>query len=117
LAEHKNRPDPQCAAASEESNAKPANGIPVESPELLPVCVRRNIGAEQPDQPEGCDHPAVAAMLAHTRAQISATENGNARQHEKCDREDNQGRMGEESSKASAAEDGEAEIRKGSPER
>jgi hypothetical protein len=107
-AEHKNRPDPQCATGSEESDSMPANGIPVESPELLPVCVRRQIGVEQPDHPEGCDDPAVGTILAHTRAQISATENSNARQHEKGDREGNQGRMGE----PSLAKDGKAEIGK-----
>jgi hypothetical protein len=101
----------------------------------FPVCVRRQIGVEQPDQPESCYHPAVATILArtgaqisatensyhpavatilaHTGAQISATENSYARQHEKGDREGNQGRVREEGSKPSSAEDGEAEIGKG----
>jgi hypothetical protein len=108
-AEHRDWPDPQRAAGSEENDAKPANGVPIESPELPPVCVCRQIGVEQPDQPESGDDPAVGTILAHTRAQISATENGNGRQHEKCDREGDQGRMGEESSRPSRAEDGEAE--------
>jgi hypothetical protein len=112
-AEHKDWPDPQRTAGSEENDAKPANGIPIESPELLPVCVRRHIGVEQPDQPEGYDDPAVGTILAHTGAQISATENSYARQHEKCDRDGNQGRVGEESSKTAPAEDGEPEIGKG----
>jgi hypothetical protein len=46
-------------------------------------------------------------------ARISSTENGNARQHEKCDREGNQGRVGEEGSKPSPVKDGEAKIGKG----
>jgi hypothetical protein len=46
-------------------------------------------------------------------AQISAAENGNGRQRKKGDREGDQGRMGEESSKPSPAENGEAEIGKG----
>ena len=46
-------------------------------------------------------------------AQISATEDRDTRQHERGDREGNQGRIGEESGKASPAEDGDAEIGKG----
>jgi hypothetical protein len=37
------------------------------------------------------------------------------RQHESCDRQGNQGQVGEESSKASPAKDGEAEISKRAP--
>jgi hypothetical protein len=70
VAEHEDRPDPQRAAGSEENDAKPANGISIESPELLPVCIRRQIGVEQPDHAEGCDHPAVGTILARTEAQI-----------------------------------------------
>ena len=86
---------------------------PSSVPDLLAVSVRRQIGVEQPDQPEGCDHPAVVSILAYAAAQISATEDRDTRQHEACDREGNQGRVGEETSKASPAEDGEAEIGKG----
>jgi hypothetical protein len=100
-AERKDWPDPQRTAGSEENDAKPANGVPIESPELLPVCVRRQIGIEQSEQPEGDDASAVGTILAHAGAKISSTENGNARQHEKCDREGNQGRVGEEGSKPS----------------
>jgi hypothetical protein len=49
-AEHKDRSNPQRTADGEQKDAEPANGIPIESPELLPVCVRRQIGGEQPDQ-------------------------------------------------------------------
>jgi hypothetical protein len=38
-------------------------------------------------------------------------EGSDARQHEKCDCDGHQGRVGKESSKASRAEDGETEIR------
>jgi hypothetical protein len=113
VAEHRDRPDPQSTAGGEENDAKPANGIPIERPELLPVRIRRQIRVEQPDQPEGYDDPAVGTILAHTGAQISAAENSNARQHEKYDRDGNQGRVGEESSKTAPAEDGEAEIGNG----
>src|SRR5207245_2088008 len=104
-AEHKDWRDPQRATGGGENDTEPANGISIESPELLPVCKRRQIGVEQPDQPEGCDHPAVGTILAHTGAQISATEECDAGQHEKCDREGNQARVGEESSNP-PAEDG-----------
>jgi hypothetical protein len=40
-------------------------------------------------------------ILAHTEAQISATENSYARQREECDREGNQGGMVQEGSKSS----------------
>jgi hypothetical protein len=43
-AEHKDRPDPQRTAGSEENEAKPANGIPIESSELLPVSICGQIG-------------------------------------------------------------------------
>ena len=61
-AEHKDRPDPQRAAGSEENDAKPANGIPIESPELLPVCVRRQIRVEQPISPKA----AITQRLARS---------------------------------------------------
>jgi hypothetical protein len=112
-AEHKDRPDPQRTAGSEENDAKPANGIAIESPELLPVYLRRQISGQQPDQPERCDHPSGGHDPRAHRAQISAAENSNARQHEKYDREGNQRRVGEEGSKPSPAEDREAEIGKG----
>jgi hypothetical protein len=113
VAEHKDWPDTQRATGGEENDAKPANRIPIESPELLPISVGRQISGHQPDQPKGYDDPAVGTILAHARAQISATESGYARQHEKGDREGNQGWMGEESSKPSPAKDGKAEIGKG----
>jgi hypothetical protein len=86
---------------------------PIEDPELLPISVGRQIRGHQTDQPKGYDDPAVGTILAHTRAQISAAENGNGRRHEKCDREGNQGRVGEEGGKTSPAEDGETEIGEG----
>jgi hypothetical protein len=39
VAEHKDWPDPQRATGGKENDVKPANGIPVESPELFPVSV------------------------------------------------------------------------------
>src|SRR5438128_819422 len=63
-AEHKDRPDPQHTAGGKESDANPANGIPVEGPEPLAVRIGRQIGGQQPDQPEGWNDPAVGAILA-----------------------------------------------------
>ncbi|MGI8570927.1 MAG: hypothetical protein ACR2KT_18740 [Methylocella sp.] len=65
MAEYKDRPDSQRATGRRESDAKPADGIAVEGPELLPVRIGRQKGGEQPDQRKGCDDPAVAAILAH----------------------------------------------------
>jgi len=79
VAEHKDWPDPQRATGSEENDAKSANGIPIESPELPPVSVSRQISGKQPDQSEGSGDPAVGTILAHTGAQISTTENRDAR--------------------------------------
>ena len=83
-AEHKDWPDPQRATGGEENDAKPANGIPIEGPEPRAVRLGRQIGDQQPDQREGDDDPAVAAILAHPRTQISATEEGYASQHEEA---------------------------------
>jgi hypothetical protein len=108
----KNGPDPQRTTGGEENDAEPANGIPVDRPEFLPVCVGRQIGAQQPDHREGDDDPAVGTILALAGAEISTTEECCARQHEERDRKGNQGRVGEEGGK-SPAEDGEPEIGEG----
>jgi hypothetical protein len=54
-AEHKDRPDPQRATGREENDAKPADGIAIERPELLSVRPGRQKGGGQPDQREGYD--------------------------------------------------------------
>jgi hypothetical protein len=66
--ERKDWPDPQRTACSEENDAKLANGITIESADLLSVCIGRQISGQQPDQPEGTDDPAIATILAHTRS-------------------------------------------------
>ena len=111
--EHKDRPEPQHPAGGEKHDAEPADGLPVEGPEPLSVCVSRQIGGEHPDQTEGDDDPAVGPILAHSRAQISFTEEGHGGHHEEHDREDNQSRVGEEEGKPARAEDREPEIGKG----
>jgi hypothetical protein len=109
-AEHKDWPDSQCTTGSEQSNAKPANGITIEGPEFLPVRVGRQIGGQQPDQAEGSDDPTVATILTLPWAQISAGEKRCARQREEYDRECDQRWLGEESRKSAPAEHRYAEI-------
>ena len=75
--------------------------------------VGRQIGVQQPDQPEGCDDPAVAAILAHPWAQIPASEKRYAGHREDRDRERDERRVGEEGGKPAPAEDGQAEIDSG----
>src|SRR5690348_18453039 len=74
---------------------------PIEDPELLPISVGRQIRGHQTDQPKGYDDPADGTRLAHTRAQISAAENGNGSRHDKGDGEGNQGRVGREGGRTS----------------
>ena len=113
MTEHKDRPDPQCTPGGEQNDAKPPNSIAVEGPEPLPVRVGRQISGQQPDQPEGYDDPAVGTILAYAGAQISATEERDARKGEEHDCKSNQGGMGEEGGKPTPAEDGETEIGEG----
>src|SRR4029077_1948139 len=65
IAKHKDRPDPQRATSREENDAKAADGIAIERPELLPVRPGRQKGGDQPDQRKGYYDPAVAAVLPH----------------------------------------------------
>ena len=53
------------------------------------------------------------ARSSHAGAQISATEERDARQGEEYDCKSNQGGMGKEGGKPTPAEDGEAEIGEG----
>jgi hypothetical protein len=99
-------------AVSEENDTKPADSITVEGPEPFPVCVGRQISSQHPDQPESYDDPAIGTILAHAGAQISATEERDARQGEEYDCKSNQGGMGKEGGKPTPTEDGESEISK-----
>jgi hypothetical protein len=99
-------------AVSEENDTKPADSITVEGPEPFPVCVGRQISGQHPDQPESYDDPAIGTILAHAGAQISATEERDARQGEEYDCKSNQGGMGKEGGKPTPTEDGESEISK-----
>jgi hypothetical protein len=65
-AEHKDRPDPQRTTGREENDAKPADGIAVEGPELRPVRPGRQKAVEQSDQCEGYEDPTVATVLPHS---------------------------------------------------
>jgi hypothetical protein len=70
----KDWPDPQRTTGGEENDTKPANGIAVERPEPLPVCVGRKKGGQQPDQEECYEHPTVGTILPLAWAQVAATE-------------------------------------------
>ena len=69
--EHKNRPDPQQATGGEQRDTEPANGLPIEDPEPLPVGVGRQVGGQETDQTKGRDDPAVGPILALAAAQIA----------------------------------------------
>jgi hypothetical protein len=108
-AKHKYRPDPQRAARAEEENAKPANRVPVERPDLVSIRVGGQICDQQSDQTEGDKDLAIAAILALARAQISASEERGASQETGDNRKGDPGRMGEEGGKAAPAENREPE--------
>ena len=109
LPEHKHRPHPQCTAGDVENNTNPADGVAVEGPKLLPICVGRQPRVQHADHREGDQNPAVGTILAHTWAQIAAAEQPRAGQREGYDRDGNQGRVGEEGAKPAPAEHGKAE--------
>src|SRR5713226_2624590 len=111
--EHKDRPEPQRPTRKEQHDTKPADRIAVDRPQLVAVRIRWQVAVQQPDQPEGDDDPAVAAILALAGAQTYVGEGRHASQREGNDRERDQRRVGEESREPAPAEDGEAEIGSG----
>src|SRR5215467_7355350 len=90
VAEYEHRPDPQRTPGGGENDAKPANDVAVEGPEILSIRVGRQIGEQNSDHAEGREHPAVATVLALAGTEISAAEQRNTRQHEAHDRKGNQ---------------------------
>ena len=116
VAEHEDRPEPQHATGGEENHAEPSNGVAVDGPEFDAVGVGRQIGVEQPKHSEGYEDPAVATILTHTRAQISARKKRYARHREKHHRQCGQRRVGEEGCKPAPAEDCHAKIGGGAHE-
>jgi hypothetical protein len=92
VAEHVDRPQPQCATDGEKNDAKPADGVAIDRPEVDPVIVGRQLSGQQSDYRKGGDDPAVAAILTDPRADVSAREEGNASHYEEYDRERDQGR-------------------------
>jgi hypothetical protein len=112
-AEHKDRPDPQQATGGEQRDAEPANGLPIEDPEPLPVGIGRQIGGEDPDQTKGSDDPAVGSILALAGAEVAFGEQRAAGQQEERDGQRNQRRVGKEPGEPARADDGEPEIGEG----
>ena len=112
-AEHEHRPDPQRTAGGEEHDAEPAHGVTVDGPQLSPVGVGRHIRQQQRDHTERHEHPAVAAILALARAEISRAEQRGGREYDKHDRKRDQGRMGKEGGKAAQPENREPQIGEG----
>ena len=113
VAEDEDRPEPQRTSGGEENDAEPANGIPVDGPELLAVSVGRQIGGQQPDHAERGDDPAISSILALAGAEVAAAEECDAGQHEEDARKCNQRRVGEEPGKPTPADDREPEISEG----
>src|SRR5215467_9077633 len=113
MAEHEDRPDAQRAADDEQYHAGPANGVSVDRPELDAVGVGRQIAAQQPEQPDGDEDPAVAAILPLAGAEVAAAEQRDDGQQACCYGKNGQRRMGEKRGEPSPAEDGEPEIAKG----
>src|ERR1700758_2356982 len=110
VAEHEYRPNPQRPAGGGENDAKPANGVAVEGPEIHPIRIGRQIGEQNSDHAEGREHPAVATILALAGTEISAAEQRHTRQHEAHDHKRDEGRVGEKGRKGAPAEDREPEI-------
>ena len=101
------------SAPPEEQDAEPADRVAVDGPDLLAIGVGRQIGAEQADQPEDDEDPAVAPILAHARAEAAAGEEPDAGHDQDSKRKDGAGGMGEEGDEPAPAEDGEREIGEG----
>jgi hypothetical protein len=112
-AEHEHRPEPQHAASGIERDANPSNGVAVNSPELDAIGVGWQIGAQQSDQTERRQHPAVRAILALAAAQIALGEGGRGNHQDGDDRERNERRMGEERRPSAPSKDSQAEIGQG----
>src|SRR6185437_7964085 len=76
----------------------------------------RQIGAEEAEQRERHQHPAIAAILALASAEIAAAERRGDRQREDDDDEGGARRIGEERRDPAPAENGETEIGEGPDE-
>ncbi|MNR01876.1 hypothetical protein D3C85_1177000 [compost metagenome] len=74
LAQHKHRPQPQCAADDEQQRPKPAHAFTAKGPEIDAVGIGRQKAAQQPDHPEGRNDPAVGPVFAFPRTQVDLGE-------------------------------------------
>src|SRR6266478_838769 len=110
-AQHKHWPDPQCTSSSGEYDTEPANRVTVNRPQLFAIGVCRQIRVDQSDYHQDGNDPAVAAGLAHTGAEISASEKrqtGKRKEH--CHGRD-QRRVREERPKPSPTKNGQHKRR------
>jgi hypothetical protein len=71
----------------EHHDAEPASRISIERPEAASIGVGRQVTVEQADEREGDEDPAVGSILAFTGAQVAATEERDAGQHETDNRQ------------------------------
>jgi hypothetical protein len=113
IGEHKDGPKSLRTTGNEEHDPKPASCVAVDRPQLFPVCVGWQIGVQQSEQQEGEEDPAVATILAHTRAQISASKERSPSQYEDRNRERDESRVREKGSKPAPAEHRQAKIGSG----
>src|SRR6202041_3822512 len=72
VSQHIDRPQPHCAAADENCDANPANGVAVDRPKIEPVVDRRQVGGEQPNHAEPGEDQAIAAVLSYAGAETAA---------------------------------------------
>ena len=110
ITKHIDRPDAQRAARGEKSHANPANGIPIDGPKPLAVCVRGEVGDQDCNHAEGCEHPAVRPILLFAGTDICAGKKRDDSQRNRSNRQGNKSRMREEDGKSTPAENSETKL-------
>ena len=110
FAEHENRPDAQSSAGSDKHDAEPTDAIAVERQKADPIRIGHHKRREQREHSESDENPAIAAILALTRAQIAGGEKRRAEKDEAHDDERDERWMRDESANAAERPNGEAEL-------
>ena len=110
ITKHIDRPDAQRAAGCEKSHANPANGIPIDGPKSVPVCVSGQVCDQDCNYAEGYQHPAVRPVFLFAGTDICASEERHHGQRNRSNRQGIKSRMREEDGKSTPAEDGETEL-------